>query len=117
MALPVVNESQTVNMTCSVFGLPMPSVNWSRFDSNDLNAVAINTSRFAVYVTSSIAEGGGVTVNSTLEVTNVDGADTGNYTCTCENNAHGANLPADVDSETFSVLVQSELYSCLYCSS
>ena len=109
MALPIVNESQTVNMTCSVFGLPKPSVNWSRFDFTDLNTVAINSSQFAVYVTSHVVDGGGVMVNSTLEVTDVDGGDTGNYTCTCENNAHGINLPADVDSETFHVLVQSEL--------
>ena len=108
IALPVVNETQNVNMSCIVFGLPEPKVTWSRFDTSNLSTAAMSGSKFAIYTTTSYPPDGGVMVHSTLQVNSVNGTDTGNYTCTSENYAHGTNLPADVDEETFHVLVQSE---------
>ena len=108
VALPVVNESQNVNMTCVVFGLPKPTVTWSRFDSNNLTITAMGNSKFTVYETSVVPVTGGVMVNSILEINNINGTDTGNYTCSSVNYAHGTDSPANVDQESFHVLVQSE---------
>lgn len=108
IALPVVNESQDINMSCIVFGLPEPQVTWSRFDSSNISATATSGSKFAIHVIKSYPVAGGVMVHSTLQINSVNGTDTGNYTCISKNYAHGHNFPADVDEETFHVLVQSK---------
>ena len=106
----VINQSQTVNMTCVYFGLPTPHVNWSRFDYNDLSNME---SKFIVYTTSVNASIGGVYTTSTLQVVDVNEADTSNYTCTGVNQAHGPMATADITTHTFEVLVQSKLLKYL----
>ena len=108
IALPVVNESQDINMSCIVFGLPEPQVTWTRFDSSNISATATSGSKFAIRMIKSYPVAGGIMVHSTLQINSVNGTDTGNYTCTSKNYAHGHNFPADVDEETFHVLVQSK---------
>ena len=102
----VINQSQTVNMTCVYFGLPTPHVNWSRFDYNDLSNME---PKFIVYTSSVNASMGGVYTTSTLQVADVNETDTSNYTCTGVNQAHGAMTTADITTHSFEVLVQSKL--------
>ena len=110
IAESVINQSQTVNMTCVYFGLPTPRVNWSRFDYNDLSNME---PKFIVYTSSVNASDGGVYTRSTLQVDNVNETDTGNYTCTGVNQAHGAMATPDITTHTFEVLVQSKLLKYL----
>lgn len=102
----VVNETQNINLTCVVFGLPEPAVKWSRFD---FQSISTDSSKFITYTSNSQFQTGGVEVQSTLQISSVDGNDTGNYTCTAVNQPHGPGTPSNSTSSMFSILVQSKL--------
>ena len=101
----VVNETQNVNLTCSVFGFPTPNVTWSRFD---LPAIPAGSPKFVTYTSSSPVLTGGMEAQSILQINAVNGSDTGNYTCTGVNQPLGPEKPTDVDNAVLYLLVQSE---------
>ena len=105
--LAVVNETQTINMNCTFFSLPSPNITWSRSGFFLIPSMQImDNEKYTIYTTN-IPSDGGVLSLSTLEIMNVDGLDTGSYTCLASNFAHGPSAPVDTSSNTFSVLVQS----------
>ena len=101
--LAVVNETQTINMSCTFFSLPSPDITWSRsIPSMEI----MDNEKYTIY-TMNIPSDGGVLSLSTLEIMNVVGLDTGSYTCLASNFAHGPSAPVDTSSNTFTVIVQS----------
>ena len=102
----VVNETQNVNLTCVMFGLPTPNVMWRRFD---LAAIPADSSKFVTYTSSSSVPTGGMEGRSVLQVNAVNGSDTGNYTCTGVNQLLGLDTPTAIDSAVLDLLVQSKL--------
>lgn len=102
---PVVTEMLNTSLTCVVFGLPEPSVTWSRFD---LPAIPTGSSKFVTHMASSFVVTGGMEVQSTLQINSVDGNDTGTYTCTAVNQPLGVGSPESSTSSTVDLLVQSE---------
>ena len=92
-------------MTCTFFGLPTPSVNWTRFDNTNL---AMFPNKFTIFKTVTKPISGGMLVDSTLQVTDVDETDTGTYTCTAFNHVYGSLTDTNITQHTFSVTVQSK---------
>lgn len=107
VALNVVNQTQTVNMTCVFFGLPPPLVNWTRYDNVDL----VGSAKFNIFSSEIQQVDGGVLVYSTLQIVDVNEGDTGTYMCTAFNQAHGPMANINVTNHNFSVVVQSKLLS------
>ena len=132
----IVNETQNVNVTCIVFGLPEPVVTWSRLDIGNINRSSLdfspepshtqaqdegmellpspqldpgsNNPKFATYSSSGQVPGGGVEVRSTLQINSLNGSDTGNYTCMAVNRPLGPQMPRDSSSAAFRIVVQSK---------
>ena len=139
---PVVNETQNVNVTCIAFGLPEPVVTWSRPDIGNITSNSTefapttsnpqvqeggtnlqpvpqidladsDSAKFVTYTTSEPVQGGGMEVRSTLQVNSVNGNDTGNYTCTAENQPLGPDMPRNSSSSVFMMVVQSKFQTML----
>lgn len=106
MVDPVVNETQSTNLTCFAFGLPQPTVMWSRFD---LLTIPADSSKFVTYEVTRVPPTGGLEVQFTLQINSVNGSDTGNYTCTAINQPLGSGFPESSTSSVVELLVQSEL--------
>ena len=133
----VVNESQSVNVTCIVFGLPEPVATWSRPDIGNITNSSVelvlnpsntqdqdgsievqpspqvnpdsDNAKFVTYTSSRQVLGGGVEVRSTLQINTVNGNDTANYTCMAVNQPRGPDMPSNSSSSAFEMVVQSKL--------
>ena len=93
-------------MSCTFFSLPSPDITWSRSGFSIPFMQITDNEKYTIYTTN-ISSDGGVLSLSTLEIMNVDGLDTGSYTCLASNFAHGPFAPVDMSSNTFPVIVQS----------
>ena len=100
----VVNETENITLSCRFSGLPPTQVNWSRFDNTDL----MNDKKFSISQSNITLPEGGAETTLCLSITSVDGSDTGSYTCTAYNFAHGPSEAPDVNATTFNLLVQSK---------
>ena len=135
----IVNETQNVNVTCIVFGLPEPVVTWSRLDIGIINRSNVeflpepshtqaqdggtellpspqldpgsNDPKFVTYSSSEQVPGGGMEVRSTLQINTLNGSDTGNYTCMAANRPLGPQMPSISSSAAFRIVVQSKIPS------
>ena len=106
MLNPVVNETQSTNLTCFAFGLPEPFVMWSRFD---LHNIPSHDSKFVQYAVNQVSPTGGIEVQLTLQINSANRSDTGDYTCTAINQPLGVGFPESTATSTVDLLVQSEL--------
>ena len=96
-----VNESSSINFTCSAYGVPAPVILWTKLDDDgDMFPVSI-TSELEGYTN------GSVVVTSTLAIHNAATVHAGTYMCTAENDVIG-NGTSTVDSANFTLIVQSK---------
>ena len=75
------NQSDTVKLSCTFSGQPVPRVTWSRSQNNaDNDQLDIRTNK--ITVTSSSSD---TTVVSTLKINDIQKTDEGNYICSASN--------------------------------
>ena len=92
----VVNMTDTVSITCSVFALPPPTITWT--DDRNSSGVA-SGGRFSISQTDS-----GNTRTSILTFNGILKQDESNYTCTAVNNV--TNAIGEPESDGSIVIVQ-----------
>ena len=99
----VVNETDTVQFSCTANGLPEPSFVWSTLHDIDIN----DRSDVKIANTTS-SESGSVSVRSVLTFDTIKETDATRYTCTASNRPGGDGGHLVSVSASFNVTVQSE---------
>lgn len=99
----IVNQTDHVTITCTVFALPLPTITWTDARNNDtlINAPLVN-----IHETDS-----GNVRTSVLTFSSIVKANESNYTCTAVNNV--TNAIDTVEFATSSLIVQG-IYGLLY---
>ena len=95
----ITNLTNTTSLSCQVFGIPAPTIDWLRTDSMLLS----NTSDISI---SQVATNNGSNVTSTLLFTRPVRADEGTYVCRGTNNV--TNLINSPENDTVTFYVQCE---------
>ena len=75
------NQSDTVQLSCTFSGQPVPQVTWSR-SQNNVDEEELDNRTNKITVTSSSND---TTVVSTLKINDVQKTDEGNYICNASN--------------------------------
>ena len=79
--LSQLSAGDTLTLSCVGYGNPLPSVFWSRSDTNQ---VLINSSRITIFE-ETLSQSGVTFVKSILQVCSVQPSMTGEYSCTSRN--------------------------------
>ena len=91
-----VDAGNTVLFTCVALGDSLPSITWSRQNGSVLD----NDTGVTIYE-ELVSEGGLIFVQSILEVCSVEELDSGNYSCSADNDFGS-------DTSTFELTVSAE---------
>ena len=98
------NQSDTVQLSCTFSGQPVPQVTWSR-SQNNADKEELDNRTNKITVTSSIND---TTVVSTLKINDVEKTDEGNYICNASN-----GIPNLIQSQEYNkafITVQGTIY-------
>ena len=96
----IVNQTQTANLTCEVFGIPVPNITWIR---NSDGSSLSNTTDITIITTSAIPP---ASLLSILTFQNATKTDESSYTCVGRNGV--SNLIETPENDTIELAVQGE---------
>ncbi len=94
-----VDMGQTVRMTCAAYGLPTPSISWTRLSENVAQKLDDPNSGYKVYEQTATMNGTVFRV-SVLEICGVTASESDEYICTADNAVDGQGI-ADSDAKFF----------------
>lgn len=94
--------SQTVRMTCAAYGVPKPTITWSRASGDLTSKLLQSNSGFKQYDKTVTVNGTDFLV-SVLEICGVSTVDTDEYTCSSNNGVSGAAITTPAASFFLSV--------------
>ncbi len=94
-----VDMGQTVRMTCAAYGLPTPSISWTRLSENVAQKLDDPDSGYKVYEQTTTMNGTVFRV-SVLEICGVTASESDEYICTADNAVDGQGI-ADSDAKFF----------------
>ena len=98
------NETYGASFTCSVTGIPRPSVTWSRIESGEEITIS-NSEKFVITSSNMIEEYGVETVTSELMIMDLTVSDELTYLCRGRNDVE--NVIGAVNVSSASLTVQS----------
>ena len=93
----IVNESDAATFTCSVSGVPLPSIVWTLPSGDNLESVVLNgqdIEQAEIYAETVVSEEMPYAATSTLSIDPVSRNDDGIYTCTAINRIANATASA-----------------------
>ena len=109
----IVNQTSSVTITCEVFGIPVPTVNWTRMSAPSTSL----TSTGNIHISETTM---GNNITSILTIHQAQWTDMDTYTCTGINNIN--NLISSPEQDTLRLFVQGErnlrvtqTCHCQYC--
>ena len=112
-----VNETDTATFTCSVAGVPLPSITWTLPNDVNLESLAFNQQDVAdeqtwVYAETIISNETPYAATSVLNIAPVSRGDAGEYICTAVNRLANASSTAilTVQGKRLMGLGQGELF-------
>ena len=94
-----VDVGQTVRMTCAAYGLPTPSISWTRLSENVAQKLDDSNSGYKVYEQTTTMNGTVFRV-SVLEICGVTASESDEYICTADNAMDGQGI-ADSNAKFF----------------
>ena len=97
--LSQLSPGDTLTLSCVGYGNPLPSVFWSRSDTNQ---VLTNSSQMSIFE-ETLSESGVTFVKSILQVCSVQPSMTGEYSCTSQNELGN-------ETATFELTVNDGMY-------
>ena len=85
--------SQSIQLTCTAYGIPFPSVTWTRLPATNLVAseVRLPLTNITTNMTTANNVSSGGFVTSTINLCNVQLSNAGRYRCSASNSASDSN--------------------------
>ena len=103
--LSQLSAGDTLTLSCVGYGNPLPSVFWSRSDTNQ---VLVNSSQITIFE-ETLSQSGVTFVKSILQICSVPASMTGEYSCTSQNEVGNETV-------TFQLTVNDGMHSCVACT-
>ncbi len=97
------NETFSTSFTCSVTGIPEPTIKWFRDDSKGIANIVTNTDKYTITTTSVIGQFGLITVTSNLIISNLTKLDELTYSCLGVNNVENVIEANDLSAASLTV--------------
>lgn len=120
----VVNQSQSLNITCTFLARPLPNIIWtSQIKAPSSPSTILQDNDKYNIIESSVIQIDGVSLLTTsiLEIVDLGSSDSLDYICTATNTPRGPSTPAVSSNSVQSVIVQSNwldnnntFYTCTY---
>ena len=93
-----VDVNGTVQLVCVAYGIPMPTITWSRPGCTDISSTLVGT-RVTIFSQSMNTS----FYTSALQLCNVEAGDASNYTCTANNGINGNGIASSSFSSSIEV--------------